>query len=664
MSKVVKSACSLDCFDACGMLVTVDEGRITKVVGDPEHPVTKGFICHKGRAHLDRLYSQDRLTKPLRKMSGRFIEISWEEAIDLIVEKLSSTIDQFGSQSIIHIFDCGYSGISKSVDSMFFNHLGGISTSSAPGSLCWKAGNVAQKLDFGTSRGHSAQDLVHSECMIIWGRNPAATNIHFMQAVKDVKKNNGKVVCIDPFKTQTAKQSDYHFPIKPGSDGALAMAMAQIIFDKGLEDNKFIDTHTRGFDLYKEEVMKFDLNKAESLTGIPLKDIEFLAEMYANAKPASIILGYGMQRYVNGGQNVRTIDALGAITGNIGLSGGGVTYSNKSISKHVGGYVDASEKFAINARYYKPAKVAHFVNTVVAPEIQFAWIAKANPVVQAPDTNEMLKALRKTDFVVVVDMFMTDTAKEADLVLPATSIFEEEDFIYSSMYSPYLCYANRCVDAPDKMLGEYDLFQVLAERMKLVEYPVVSRQDYFKEALKPLIETFKLEYENLQKKPYAIPNQEVPWADKVFETPSRKFEFVSEVAERMGLNKVISYVEGVQPSSVYPYRLVTPHDVRSTNSQHFRNHMALAEIFIPVEDAKHLNINTDDVVLVQSENGEIKARAMLDGSIPIGVVKIMEGTWCKDGAVNKLIGNQTCAYGDQAAYFDTFIKLTKIDFDK
>lgn len=664
MSRTVKSACSLDCFDACGLVVTVDDGKVTKVAGDPDHPITKGFICSKGRAHIDRMYSSDRILKPLRKVSGRFEEISWDQATDLIALKLESTIAQHGTQSIIHIFDSGYCGMSKSVDEMFFNHLGGISTSSAPGSLCWKAGNVAQKIDFGTSKGHAAEDLANSKLMIIWGRNPAATNIHFMQAIKDVKSSGGEVVCIDPFKTQTAKLSTWHLPIKPGGDGALAFAMAKVIIDKNLVDKAFLDDHTFGYDAYKEEVINFDMSKAEEMTGISVAEIEKLAVRYATAKPASIVLGYGMQRYVNGGQNVRAIDALGALTGNIGISGGGVTYSNKSISKYVAGYVDESVAYAKKARYYRPANVAAYMNGAMNPDIEFAWIAKANPVTQAPDTNGMIKALRKTDFVVVVDMFMTDTAKEADLVLPATGIFEESDFIYSSMYSPYLCYAHKCVDAPEGMIGEYELFSILAQKMNLESYPVVSRDTFFKKALNPLIETFDLEYEKLKSESYAIPNQGVPWADRKFETPSGKFEFASDVAADMGLNRVIALDLGLSATEAYPFRLITPHDAQSINSQHFRNHTSLAEVFIPVEDAKELDIELDEKVRVISQLGEITAVAKPDGSMPRGVLKIIEGTWSKAGAVNKLVSARMCSYGDQAAYYDTFVKLSKLDFAK
>ncbi|WP_430883651.1 molybdopterin-containing oxidoreductase family protein [Fusibacter sp. JL216-2] len=663
MSKIVKSACPLDCFDACGILATVEDGRLVKAVGDPDHPITKGFICHKGRAHVDRMYSEDRLKKPLLKTNGHFREISWQDAIDLIVEKLKDTLDQQGSQAILHNYDCGYSGISKSVDTMFFNHLGGVSTPGTPGSLCWKAGNVAQTIDFGTSKGHSAKDLENTNYMIVWGRNPAVTNIHFLQAIRAVKAKGGQVVCIDPFKTQTAKMSSWHLPIKPGGDGALAFAMAKIILSKGLEDVNFINNHTLGYQAYKQEVMNFDLKEAKKLTGLPLSDIEKLAVDYAQARPGAIVLGYGMQRYVNGGQNVRAINALGAITGNIGLSGGGVTYSNKSISKYVAGDVDASEVYGENTRHYKPAELGKFINTVSDPEIKFAWIAKANPVVQAPNTNEVLRGLRKIEFVVVVDMFMTDTAKEADLVLPATSIFEEADFIYSSMYSPYLCYAEKCVDAPDEMIGEYDLFRILARKMDLKTYPDIPRETFFKNALAPLIKEFNLEYEALKKAPYAIPSQEVPWSDKNFLTPSGKFEFASQVAEDMGLNKVIALDRGLQGQKDYPFRLITPHDIRSTNSQHFRDHTGAVEIFVPVEAAKENGFDLDEKIKVSSEYGQLIATVKPDGAMPQGVVKIMEGTWLKDGAVNVLVGDKVCSFGDQAAYYDTFVKLTKINFD-
>jgi len=664
MSKIIKSACALDCFDACAMLVTVEEGKVTKVTGDPDHPITKGYICNKGRAHVDRMYSVDRLLYPLKKNNGRFNEISWEEAIDLITQKLQLTLNQKGPQSIIHVFDNGYSGISKSVDEMFFNHLGGISTSKSPGSLCWKAGNVAQQIDFGTARGHSAEDLANSKCMIIWGRNPAATNIHFMQALRDVKKNGGQVICIDPFRTKTAELSTWHLPVKPGSDGALAFAIARILMENNLFDDAFVENHTVGFEAYKQEVMNFDMDQVEKIIGIPYEDIEKLALTYGNAKPASIVLGYGMQRYVNGGHNIRAINALGALTGNIGVSGGGVTYANKSISKYVSGYVPESEALVENARYYKPAEVASYIQNAKDPEINFVWISKANPVVQVPDTKGMIRALKQTEFVVVVDMFMTDTAKEADLVLPATSIFEESDFIYSSMYSPYLCYAEKCVDAPTQIVGEYELFQILADKMGLDMYPNVSKDVFFKRAFKPLIDTFDLNYEDLKKQSYAIPDQGIPWFDRRFKTPSGKFEFESEVAQQMGLNAVTKFVAPLPISENYPLRLITPHAAQSTNSQHFRNKSGLPEIFIPVEDAQRLGIELDEEIIVRSELGEIKVIAKPDGAIPVGVVKIIEGQWCDQGSVNTLIGDKTCEYGDQAAYYDTFVKLLKSDFAK
>lgn len=664
MSKIVRSACPLDCFDACAFLVEVEGEKVVQVKGDPDHPVTRGIICSKGRAHLERLYSGERLKKPLKKVMGQFVEISWDEAIDVIVEKLRRVIETSGPLGIAHVHDCGYSGLSKSVDAMFFNHLGGVSVESSGGSLCWKAGIVAQKMDFGTQKGHDAEDLSKSKCMILWGRNPVATNIHFVKAMRAVQKNGGRVICIDPFKTKTAKLSDWHIPVKPGGDGALAFAMARILIDSGKIDRAFIDQHTIGYEAYLKEVMAFDMSLVESRTGLALEEIKRLADVYSSAEPASIVLGYGMQRYQNGGNNIRAIDALGAITGNIGVSGGGVTYSNKSISNYVAGYVEESEAFVKHKRTFKPAKVADFLLNAVDPQVNFLWVAKANPVVQVPDTSRVEEAIRKVGFSVVVDMFLTDTAKEASLVLPATSIFEESDFIFSSMYSPYLVYANQCVQSPEGMIGEYDLFKILAERMKLDTYPAVSRDVFFRKAFAPLMDSFGVTYEALCQKPFAIDAERVPWADHKFETPSGKFEFESKRAAELGLPSTICYDAGKTEEPGYPLRLITPHAAHSTNSQHFKDHMKRPVVYLAPQDARPLEIETGSLVSVISKRGEILCEAEVTEAAIEGTARITEGTWCKAGAVNILTEDLTCDYGDQAAYYDTFVKLSKSTFVK
>ncbi len=664
MSRKIRSACPLDCFDACAFLVEMDGDKVVQVKGDPEHPVTKGVICSKGRAHLERMYSDERLRKPLQKINGDFIEITWGAAIDLIVEKLSGVLEKSGPLGVAHVHDCGYSGLSKSVDEMFFNHLGGVSVESSGGSLCWKAGIVAQKMDFGTQKGHDAEDLAKSKCMILWGRNPVATNIHFVKAMRAVQKSGGMVVCIDPFKTKTAKLSDWHVPVKPGGDGALAFAMARILIDSGKIDKAFIDQHTLGYEAYLKEVMDFDMSLVESRTGLALEEVKRLADLYSASKPASIVLGYGMQRYQNGGNNIRAIDALGALTGNIGVSGGGVTYANKSITNYVAGYVADSEAYVKHKRTFKSAQVAEFLLSAVNPVIDFLWVAKANPVVQVPDTNRVIEAMRKVDFSVVVDMFLTDTAKEASLVLPATSIFEESDFIFSSMYSPYLVYANQCVQPPDDMIGEYDLFRILAERMNLSTYPAVGRDDFFKKAFAPLMEAFDISYETLCEKPFAIDAERVPWADYKFETPSGKFEFDSKYAAALGLPPTICYDAGRMNAPGYPLRLITPHAAHSLHSQHFRDHTERPVVYLAPEDAEPLEIETGMLVSVISKNGEILCKAEVTEAAKQGTARINEGTWCKAGTVNVLTEDLTCDYGDQAAYYDTFVKLSKSAFVK
>lgn len=432
--KRIKFTCPLDCFDICTMVALVKDDRITKIEGDKDHPFTQGFICKKGKKHLERLYHPKRILNPKKKVNGKWIDISFEEALDEIAEKLVKIKEKYGPSAVLHFYDSGYGGISKTVDKMFFNYYGGATVHT--GSLCWGAGIEAQKIDFGGNKGHAPEDLLNSKTIIIWGRNPADTNIHLMKYLTEAKKRGVYIYLIDPIRTNTARIVSKHVSIKPSTDGALALGMANYIINEGLLDEDFIKNYVKGYDEYKEYVQRFTLDYVEEVTGIHRNEIKELAESYAKNKPSSIIIGYGIQRYKNGGNNIRAIDALGAITGNIGVNGGGVNYSNKLIGDYIQGEVAKSDKYAVNRRTYSKAKLAQFIMNADNPPIKCLFITKSNPLVQVPNINATIKAFEKVDFKVVIDMFMTDTAKAADLVLPATSILEEDDFIYSSMFSP------------------------------------------------------------------------------------------------------------------------------------------------------------------------------------------------------------------------------------
>ena len=447
MKRVVKCACPLDCFDVCGLLAEVENGRVVGLKGDPAHPLTRGRICVKGKKLLERLYHPQRLRQPRLKENGRWKSLSWEAAIDLLAQRFSHAIRSHGLQSILYYADSGYGGLIKSVDRLFFDHLGGVSV--PRGSLCWSAGIAAQRYDFGDVRGHAFQDLANTGCILIWGRNPVATNPHCVPFLQQARQQGAYLAVIDPLKTLSAAQADLHLQPRPGTDGALALGMAHHLLATDRIDRQFIAEHTLGFERFRESLRDFSPADAAAITGLPQDVICRLAERYAERSPATIIIGMGLQRYANGGNTVRGIDALAALTGNIGRPGGGVNFANRSIAPWIDRTGGTGPRLPAHApRTFPLARMARFLASADNPPIKVAMFAKANPLVQMPDIGALERALARVPFKVVIDMFMTDTARAADLVLPCTSILEEEDLVYSSMFSPYLNYAGRAVAPP------------------------------------------------------------------------------------------------------------------------------------------------------------------------------------------------------------------------
>lgn len=657
--KKVRTICPLDCFDVCSMITTVDNGKVIKVEGNKEHPITKGYICSKGRAHLTRLYDPDRLLSPLRKKNGVWEPVSFKDALNLIEEKLRTNIEQHGTRSILNYYDCGYSGMSRSVEDMFFNHLGGVTTFT--GTLCWGAGSKAQDYDFGNRKGHAPEDMLNAQTIVLWGRNPAANNIHLLEHLKRARQNGAYVYLIDPIKTKTAQFVDEHIQVKCGGDGAMAMAISQILMTQDKINHDFIENHVIGYETYKAYVMSQSLEELSHLSGVNVNVINKLAERYINKGPSSIWIGYGMQRYKNGGNNVRAIDALAIIAGYVGIEGGGATYTHKSITQHISGPIEASEALATHKRTFVKPKLAEFILNEKETPIKMMFISRANPMTQLPDINQVKKALDQVEFKVVFDMFMTDTAKEADLIMPVTSIFEEDDFISSSMYNPYLQYSRKAIDPPVGMMGEYEVYRNLAKRMNLKDYPDVGVDEFFEMQLKSLCKTLTVSYEELKEKWIALPDIDVPYKNKKFDTPSGKIELYSNRAEEDGVSPHALLISSNKQATEYGLRLLTMRSPKSINSQHFRLEKGLPTAYINAKTANDSSIVEKEIVKIQSKYGAIEAIVNVNNHIPYGAVKMNQGWWHHSGCVNLLTGSYVSDMGNQAAYYETFVNITKLN---
>ncbi|MBS4974605.1 MAG: molybdopterin-dependent oxidoreductase [Clostridium celatum] len=668
--KKISHGCTLDCADCCKFNVYVKNDDIIKIEGDKEHPYTKGFICKKGLAHLKRLNHSKRIYKPLIKINDKWKEIEFDEAINIMVKKLSYYKSKFGSKSVLYYEQYGNGTVLKSIGEKFFNFYGGVSLSK--GGPCWSAGIAAQKLDFGDSRSHSLEDMLNSKNIFVWGKNPANTTIHTMQMIKRAKKKGSKIIVIDPIETATAKLADKYIKIKANGDKALALAMAQIIIKNKLYDEKYIKLYVNGFEEYKSYILSLNIKDLSKECGVEISTIEELVKLYCQ-KYSTILLGFGMQKYKNGGMTIRLIDALGAITGQIGFSGGGVNYANKVYPKILNTDPYDSEKFSSN-RYYHTNEISEFIekcnlgNTYYKNDIfinhednkgdyelnipiKMAIITKSNLLNQLANINNLKRALSKVEFKVCFDMFITDTVKECDLFIPVTSQLESEDLLFSSMMNPYLVYNEKILEPQEKLMDEYYFFMEVAKRLKMSNYPIVTKKEYLEKVIYPLKNInsdISLEY---LKNNYFTLHKDVAWSDKNFVNESGKFEIINcEEIKKFEANKY---------KDISKLRLLTNHGRDSLSSQHFMDDDGIAIAYINEKEAKRFNINNNEIIYLKSENGQIKVKINIDKSIGDNIVMMFVGWWERHGNPNFLTNSGISDIGGQITYNETFVEIIK-----
>ena len=668
--KKISHGCTLDCADCCKFNVYVKNDDIIKIEGDKEHPYTKGFICKKGLAHLKRLNHSKRIYKPLIKINDKWKEIEFDEAINILVKKLSYYKSKFGSKSILYYEQYGNGTVLKSIGEKFFNFYGGVSLSK--GGPCWSAGIAAQKLDFGDSRSHSLEDMLNSKNIFVWGKNPANTTIHTMQMIKRAKKKGSKIIVIDPIETATAKLADKYIKIKANGDKALALAMGQIIIKNKLYDEKYIKLYVNGFEEYKSYILSLNIKDLSKECGVEISTIEELVKLYCQ-KYSTILLGFGMQKYKNGGMTIRLIDALGAITGQIGFSGGGVNYANKVYPKILNTDPYDSEKFS-NNRYYYTNEISEFIekcnlgNTYYKNDIfinheddkgdyelnipiKMAIKSKSNLLNQLANINNLKRALSKVEFKVCFDMFITDTVKECDLFIPVTSQLESEDLLFSSMMNPYLVYNEKILEPQEKLMDEYYFFMEVAKRLKMSNYPIVTKKEYLEKVIYPLKNInsdISLEY---LKNNYFTLHKDVAWSDKNFVNESGKFEIINcEEIKKFEDNKY---------KDISKLRLLTNHGRDSLSSQHFMDDDGIAIAYINEKEAKRSNINNNEIIYLKSENGQIKVKINIDKSIGDNIIMMFVGWWERHGNPNFLTNSGISDIGGQITYNETFVEIIK-----
>ena len=667
--KKISHGCTLDCADCCKFNVYVEDNKIIKIEGDKEHPYTKGFICKKGLSHLDRLNHKNRIYRPLLKEKGEWKEISFNKAIDIMVEKLKLYKREFGSKSILYYEQYGNGSLLKSIGEVFLNFYGGATF--PKGGPCWSAGISAQKLDFGESKSHSLEDMLNSKNIFVWGKNPANTTIHTMQMIRKAKANGSKIIVIDPIKTATAELADIYIRVNANGDLPLSLAMAKVIIEEIIYDKEYINKFVNGFDDYKKYILSLEMQELSDNSGVAIDDIIKLAKLYSE-KYSTILLGFGMQKYKNGGNTIRAIDALGAITGQIGFSGGGINYANKVYPKIMNLDPYNSKSFSDN-RYFYTNEISDFIDSCnngkkyykdnifindkninnsmeLDIPIKMAIVTKSNILNQLPNLNKLKKSLSKVEFKVCFDMFMTDTAKECDLFIPVTSQLESEDLLFSSMMNPYLIYNEKAIEPREEVMDEYYFFMELAKKLEIKDYPYIIKREYLEKVISPLKSNNS--YINLEylKNNYFTLHEDIAWKDKKFANKSEKFEIIrfNDIDKKIYVDKKEDKL-----------RLLTNHGRDSLSSQHFMDEEGIAIAYINEECAKIFNIDNEEIVSLKSDNGQVDVKIRVDNCIGNNIVMMFVGWWEKHGNPNFLTNSGISDIGGQITYNETFVEIIK-----
>src|SRR5271169_6011171 len=541
---VVRAACPHDCPDTCAMLVTVEDGRAVSVRGDPEHPFTRGGLCVKVNNYEERVYSPDRVLYPLKrtgpKGTSQFKRVSWDEAMEVIGDRWTGIVDNFGPTAILPYSYLGTEGILNglNVGDGFFNKLG---ATISERTFCDSGSCTAYFMTIGPSPGMDPESFKHSKYIILWACNTISTNLHHWPFIAEAKNNGAKLVVIDPVKTRTAREADWHIPIRPGTDAALAMGMMNVIVSEDLIDREYVEKYTEGFEELKARVQAYPPDRVAAITAIPAQDIRTLAREYATTQPSVIRIGVAIERHAGGGQTVRAAACLPALVGAWRRVGGGMlqlpiwAFPVKWEGLMRPDWIKPGTR-VLNQWRLGPALIGE---EKLEPPIKSLFVYNSNPAIVVPEQEKIIQGLKREDiFTVVSEQFLTDTARYADIVLPATTQLEQFDLMFSWGHL-YLSLNQQAIAPLGEAVPNTELFRRLAARMgfddscfkRTDEETVLAITNWKAPALSG-VDLDLLKRDGYARLEIGTPDTFAPHAEGNFPTASGKTEFVSSMAAR------------------------------------------------------------------------------------------------------------------------------------
>ncbi len=663
--RIIRTVCPRNCYCTCGMLVTVRDGRIISLEGDPLNPATDGKVCLKGLSYVERVGAPDRILTPLRRRSDGdgFDPIGWDEALDGITAGLSGLRERYGPRATLFYEGSGNHGSLSALSDVFWNQYGG--PTRAHGDLCWPAGLEATRLTYGDNLHNHPVLTRESRLILLWGHNPAETNVHQMRLILDAQEKGAIVAVIDPRSTDTTDAADLHLQPRPGTDGALAMGIAAILEEEGLLDRVFLEKTSVGVEPYLERIREYPPGRTAEITGIPEEDIRELAIRYGSFRPALLIAGFGLQRHRHAGQAMRAVALLPALTGNIGVRGGGWQYAN--LASHGLRPPPLPPAPDGEVRSFPTSRLGSALPEYDDPPVRAAWFEKANPVSQHPGTARVREALADLELLVVVDQFLTDTARMAHYVLPAKTLFEEEDIV-TAYWHPYLQLRQKVLDPPGEVKTETEIWELLCKRFG---YDTRWFDGDRRELLRSMLPEGEGDLlEQMESQPVTLKGtEEVVWSDVRFPTRSGRIEFVSdEAAELWGVDPLPSFdhlPEGhtSETAAMFPLQLLTCKTRERIHSQ-FGNLSWIKgvdrprQLDIHPEDAGSRGLCEGDLAVMWNDRGRVEVEVHFDHGIRRGVVHVIEGRCQPDDPwLNLLTADVVTDINHGATFYECLVEV-------
>jgi len=635
MKNDIITACTMDCPDACSMILTQHPDGSVRLRGNPDHPFTAGFICKKIKHHLRRRQSPDRITRPLLRRGNGWQAISWDDALDLCTKNIDALRHE--PASILHIMSDGAKGVLKQATKLFFARLGATRTK---GSLCDAAGFIACVQDFGSRKNNTIEDLMNADRIVNWGKDFSRSSIHMSAIIRNARKCGTSVLTISPGGDGNDAFSDTFIRIRPGSDRFLAAAVAKRFIDDDLIPEAIL-ARSQNFPRFRETLSTFSQTRLLKQCDVTPRDVDALFGFYASDTPTATIIGAGLQRYMRGGENVRFINALALLSGNIGRKGAGSYFHLHSLGNFNLDWTRDPERK--QRRAFPMAAVGREI-LAADPPVRMLWVNGVNIANQGPDSHKIIQSFASVPFKVVVDAFMNDTAERADLILPAALMLEQEDVIGSFLHD-YVQHVPAVLKPPGEVRTDYDIISELGKRLSPPIF-LPPPEDCFEQALdSPLIEggwtALRSRGTLRAQKP------DIAYADMIFDHADGKARLP------------VALHDELDPPEAFPLRFLTLVRREAIHSQMLPENQEIPpRIWISPDCPSLKTINMEKPVDVVSPLGRLRVSLhMLSGLHP-GAVVYRRGDWMKlGGGANQLVAAELTDIGGGAAFYDQYVRL-------